>query len=90
MPRVNINNKYNNGRTGGNKVFLEPAKSEIYFADSTQIATEGQTIFTATFPINQVFKNNVIVDVSAYTGQGTNQITFTSGLSASDYVYLTT
>ena len=88
---IKINNRYfNNGHTPGTKVYLEPAKNEIYFSDSTQTATAGQTVFIATFPINQVFKNNVIIDVSQYSGQGTNQITFSAGLLLGDLVYLTT
>jgi len=59
------------------------------FQYQSETATAGQTTFTASFPINMVFKNSVLV-TTGYTGRGTNQIIFTAGLLLGDEVYLTT
>ncbi len=57
------------------------------FEKSIQYATEGQTIFTATFNINSVFVDSILV-TTGYSGEGTTTITFDTGLSENQEVYL--
>lgn len=58
------------------------------FDSDIQTATPGQTIFNASFNINQVFVDSILV-TTGYTGQGTKTITFLVGLSDGQEVYLT-
>lgn len=64
---------------------------ELSFEDTDypKYATAGQAVFTASFNINRVFVDSVLV-TTGYTGQGTKTITFDVGLSESQEVYLTT
>ncbi|MCP3941040.1 MAG: hypothetical protein GY710_06110 [Desulfobacteraceae bacterium] len=64
-------------------------ESAPVFGKSTQTATEGQTVFSAGFDINEVFVENVL-RTSGYSGGGTGTITFDAGLPEGYEVYLTT
>lgn len=54
----------------------------------TQTASQGQTEFTATFKIRNVYKNNMIV-TSGISGLNTTTITFAIGLNQGDEIYIT-
>lgn len=57
------------------------------FETDAQTATPGQTVFNASFDINEVFVDSVL-RTTGYTGQGTQTITFTVGLTDGQEVYL--
>ncbi len=61
----------------------------LLFQSSMQTATLNQTVFTASFEINNVFVDQVL-RTTGYSGQGTKTITFDTGLLAGQEVYLTT
>lgn len=87
---INVRRFIRNARKiSGTLTTLMPAPTNMYFDLDIQTATAGQTTFTTTFPINMVFKNNVL-QTKSYTGQGTNTIVFTVPLIEGDEVYLTT
>ncbi len=61
--------------------------SGLTFDEVTYYATSGQTTFSASFVINSVFVDEVL-RTTGYTGKGTTEIVFSSGLSALQEVYL--
>ena len=69
------------GNGGGSK--------SVIFNDSLQVATPGQTIFTAGFRINHVFVDSIIF-TTGYSGRGTVIITFDAGRTDGQEIYMTT
>ena len=61
----------------------------VPFENSLQVATPGQTIFSATFNINRVYVDSVLF-TTGYSGQGTEEITFDVGRTDGQEIYMTT
>ncbi len=59
----------------------------FYETDPPLTATAGQTIFTVSFNVNSIFVDSILW-TTGYSGKGTNTITFDTGLSEGQEVYL--
>ncbi len=68
---------------------LLDSSSEFTDTDYPKYATAGQVVFTASFNVNRVFVDNIL-RTTGYSGKGTSTITFDTGLSEGQEVYLTT
>lgn len=92
--KVNIKRvikKSNPVPSGTRIVDVQPPAISSTMSYDIQTATGGQTVFTTSFIINRVFKNNTLVNPEGvYTGHGTMEITFLSGLLAGDEIYMST
>ena len=85
---INVKRLFRRQNIGKPRAFLVVDPGE-QFQWEVQSATAGQTTFTTSFPINMVFKNNILL-TAGYSGRGTNQIVFSAGLLLGDEIYLTT
>ena len=92
--KINIKSVVGNGKRviSGRITDTDRPEASVYSNYSVQTATAGQTVFSCSFTINKVFKNNVVLDPDdgSFTGWGTPTITFTAGLNLGDRIYLST